>query len=563
MKKANFKRNFAVSENPVICRNCADLAWKAFTFKSKCISTEEIILSHAVAKDVTSLDMKWIYCTEMACEVTENNNVCRFCMACVGEGNYLCLENNKCWPRNKLEQFLPEIEFNIVEPVACLPCVELLVNYFKLASTSASVEEIINEYCQQEGTNSNGFVNFNDVVKFSRGEAARCGVTFNERVVKETLSSGDDSDFKEINIKIEVHDLKDEVGIDLPIKSEHFAEDSKPANLENGKITQAVCSDLCYECPLCKFKTETKADLRSHVGIHIVEPNAESIGDVACTDKSDNQSYLKRHVAFHDKSIVVETYESGTCDFTAKCKAIFKNHSLSVPSVAQQKMIVRRGISKVKMYECETCHFKTKHKGSLINHRLVHRKHCEVQMYECETCKYKTKRKGNLKIHSLVHKENSEVKMYECETCKYKTKHKGNLKQHILVHRENSEVEMYECETCHFKTKRKGHLQQHLLVHRKNSEVDMYECESCLFKTKHKDSLITHNLVHRDISEVKMYECETCKYKTKYKGNFKQHLLVHKENSEVKMYEFERVILRQNIKAVLKNIPLFIKQIVK
>ncbi|KAJ8974201.1 hypothetical protein NQ317_000834 [Molorchus minor] len=103
-------RNFAVSENPVICQNCADLAWKAFTFKSKCISTEEIILSHVVAKDVTSLDMKWIYYTEMACEVTENDNVCRFCMACVGEGNYLCLENNyKCLPRNKLEQYLPEI----------------------------------------------------------------------------------------------------------------------------------------------------------------------------------------------------------------------------------------------------------------------------------------------------------------------------------------------------------------------------------------------------------------------------------------------------------------------
>ncbi|KAJ8974202.1 hypothetical protein NQ317_000835 [Molorchus minor] len=335
-------------------------------------------------------------------------------------------------------------EFHIVQPVVCLPCVDLLINYFKFASTSASVEEIINEYCQQEGTNSNGFVNFNDVVKFSHGEAARCGVTFNTSVVKETLSSDDDSDFKEVDIKIEEHDLKDEVGIDLPNESHNFAEDSKPANLENGEITHALCSDLRYECPLCQFKMETKADLRSHVGIHIVEPNAESIGDVACVDKSDNQSYPKRHVTFDDKSVVVETNRSGTCDFTAKCKVIFKNHSLvhssetfcgqidtngqdlvelnrfyknenerkilrkqtfnigndyrptenneifgvkSVPRVAQQKMVVHRKNAEVKMYECESCHFKTKHRGSFINHRLVHRENYE-EMYKCDVCDF-------------------------------------------------------------------------------------------------------------------------------------------------------------------------------
>ncbi|KAJ8975072.1 hypothetical protein NQ317_011024 [Molorchus minor] len=200
-------------------------------------------------------------------------------------------------------------EFNIIRPVVCVPCVDLLTNYFKFASTSASVEEIINEYCQKQGTNSNGFVNLNDVIKFSHGETERCAVTCKESVIKETLFSDDDK-----------HDVKDEIGVDLPIESEHFAEDSKPANLENGEITHALCSELRYECPLCQFKTETKADLKSHVGIHIVEPNAESIGDVACVDKSDDQSYPKRHVAFHDKSIVVETYESGTCEFTAKRK---------------------------------------------------------------------------------------------------------------------------------------------------------------------------------------------------------------------------------------------------
>ncbi|KAJ8975074.1 hypothetical protein NQ317_011026 [Molorchus minor] len=105
---ADAKGNFAVSGNPVICRKCADLAWRAFTFKSRCISTEGIILSYADAKGVTSLDMKWIYHTGMACEVAKNINVCRFCMTCIGEGDYLCLENIKL-PEKWLEQFLPEI----------------------------------------------------------------------------------------------------------------------------------------------------------------------------------------------------------------------------------------------------------------------------------------------------------------------------------------------------------------------------------------------------------------------------------------------------------------------
>ncbi|KAJ8968206.1 hypothetical protein NQ317_017725 [Molorchus minor] len=95
-----------------------------------------------------------------------------FCMACVGEGNYLCLKNNKCLPGDKMKQFLPEIEFNTHTASSLCALRDLLTNYFKFASTSASVEEIINEYCQQGRTNS-GFVNFDDVVKFSHGEGAK------------------------------------------------------------------------------------------------------------------------------------------------------------------------------------------------------------------------------------------------------------------------------------------------------------------------------------------------------------------------------------------------------
>ncbi|KAJ8976284.1 hypothetical protein NQ317_001923 [Molorchus minor] len=206
----------------------------------------------------------------------------------------------------------------------------------------------------------------------------------------------------------------------------------------------------------------------------------------------------------------------------------------SVSCVVQQKTecldnVAHSENSEMEMYECETCHFKTKYKRSLKSHRLVHRENSEVNMHECELCHFKTKHKGSLKYHLLLHKANSEVEMYECETCQFKTKHKNALRMHVLVHKANSEVEMYECEICQFRTKHKG-------VHKADSEVKMYECEMCPFKAKLKYILKRHLLVHREASEVEMYKCEMCPYKSKYKRNLKHHLLVHRENSEVKMY---------------------------
>ncbi|KAJ8972411.1 hypothetical protein NQ317_010335 [Molorchus minor] len=163
--------------------------------------------------------------------------------------------------------------------------------------------------------------------------------------------------------------------------------------------------------------------------------------------------------------------------------------------------------------------------------------HFEVEMYTCKICQFKTKYKGALNRHLLVHSENSKVKIYSCGTCQYKTKRKETLKKHFLVHRknqlENFEVEVHTCNTCQYKTKHKVDLKKHVLVHvhRENSEVEMYTCEKCQYKTKRKDDLKRHLLVHRDNCEVEMYTCKMCKFKTKHKGNLKTHLLVHSENS--------------------------------
>ncbi|KAJ8973324.1 hypothetical protein NQ317_017339 [Molorchus minor] len=269
------------------------------------------------------------------------------------------------------------------------------------------------------------------------------------------------------------------------------------------------------------------------------------------------------------KSAEVEMYECETCHFRTKRKGALKRH-----------ILVHREDCEVKMYECEICNFKTKCKGSFSTHRLIHRENSEVEMYECKMCTYKTKFKHNLKAHHLIHRESSEVEMYQCETqyingiltdiflihrenskvkiyacetCQFKSKHKGSFKKHLLVHGKIFEMEMYTCEICQYKTKRKEGLKKHLLVHREDSEIEMYKCEKCQYNTKRKGDLKRHLLVHRENTEVEMYKCEKCQYKTKRKEGLKQHLVVHREDSEIEMYKCEKCQYKTNRKEGLKK----------
>ncbi|KAJ8977141.1 hypothetical protein NQ317_011677, partial [Molorchus minor] len=409
-------------------------------------------------------------------------------------------------------------EFNIVQPVVCMNCVELLENYFKFALTCASVEDKINKYCQQEGTNSNGFVNFKGVVKFSCGEGLRWMATGNETVIKkETLSNDDDSDdddggdFTEFDIKIEEHDLKEEMIVDLPSEPEYSLEDSKHHDkLGNEEITQKIFPDLQYKCPLCEFHSKTKAGLRNHVGIHIVEPNGETFRNAICEDQRGNSSDLNR-----------------VCLIAVSMK---QNTVIS-------KVHLQKNTSEVTTYKCSKSEYNTNCKEYLTKHSLVHKSASELTVHKCSKCEFKTKRKYALKRHSLIHKDTSELTMYKCCECEYKTKYQEYLKRHSLVHKDFSEVTIYKCSKCEFKTKYQECLKRHSLVHKDASEFTMYKCSKCEFKTKYQECLKCHSLVHKDSSEVTMYKCNKCEYRAKYRKNLKQHSLIHKDSSEVTMYK--------------------------
>ncbi|KAJ8977136.1 hypothetical protein NQ317_011672 [Molorchus minor] len=361
---------------------------------------------------------------------------------------------------------------DIVQPAACNTCADLLVNYFKFSSTCASVEEKINKYCEQQGTNSNGLINFNKVVKFSCEDALRCAIAFEKIIIKQNVSNDDDSDFQEIGI--EEHDLKEKVAVGLPNKCEHAPE-----------MTM-------YNCCECEFKTKY---LRS----------------------------LKKHSLVHKDASEVTMYKCCQCEFETKHLKSLKKHSL-----------VHKDTSEVTIYKCSNCKFKTKHKAYLKTHTLVHKDSSEVTMYKCCKCDYKTKYQANLKIHNIVHKNASEVTFYKCFKCEYKTKYKFRLNRHSLVHKDASEMTMYECDKCTFKTKYQKDLTRHDLVHKDASEVTMYKCGKCMFKTKYQTDLTRHGLVHKDASEVTMYKCSKCEYKTKNQKYLKTHSLVHKDASEWK-----------------------------
>ncbi|KAJ8975179.1 hypothetical protein NQ317_001828 [Molorchus minor] len=158
---------------------------------------------------------------------------------------------------------------------------------------------------------------------------------------------------------------------------------------------------------------------------------------------------------------------------------------------------------------------------------------------------------GNDANHLLIHKKDPSPLVYGENSSEIK-RGRSHFKTKRLFHKKTAKVEMYECEKCQFKTKRKEYLYKHHLVHRENSEVEMYKCGTCEFKTKRKHSLKVHRLVHRANSEVDTYECDACGFKTKYRWYLKNHLWFIEIILKWRCMNVKRVVLRQNIKSVLK-----------
>ncbi|KAJ8974065.1 hypothetical protein NQ317_016202 [Molorchus minor] len=575
--------NLDISEEPVMCKSCAELVQNAFNFKSISISVEKRIKSFTIT-NATMLDLKEIYKNENnEADVLTKKTICRFCMKCVEDGNAASLDALKMkqvLPEEMLQKVLPELDYTFIrEPMVCPSCVGSLTSYFSIAATCETTEEKVNHYCEQHGTNSKGLIQLIDVHRSVCEDFPEFKLAFNQIVIKKEEPVTDDikSNYTELDVKKEPTDETDDtcnleesqeiqvkVHIGIPEPNTYKCELCKFTTrnkrlFKRHHLTHKNDSEIkTYKCDICDFRAKRPGSLKSHLTTHTDSLDNDFYKCQVCEYRTKNTHILKKHITEHDNNseptIFLFTKTSLKRRYTS---AISANSRLNV-NVASRTIC--RSIKKpteIEMYQCEVCHFKTKYRENFRKHELVHKDDSEVETYQCESCDFRTKYKSSIKLHLLVHNDSIDTSMYtckigdrtlqaedespdkdcpdveifKCDICKFHTKYKTNLSKHLITHKKNeADLRMFKCDLCPFQTIHKRNLKEHILVHKDGFDAELFGCDKCEFKTKHKGSLTRHMLAHKDSSEVKMYTCELCVYKTKHKGNIKRHLLMHNDS---------------------------------
>ncbi|KAJ8969026.1 hypothetical protein NQ314_001974 [Rhamnusium bicolor] len=85
-----------VSDEPVMCTNCAEIIKNSFEFKSTCLNTHNYIVRFVKEKENSKLDLREIYLCRMGCEdivVSKADNICGFCMSLLKSCPFLSLSN--------------------------------------------------------------------------------------------------------------------------------------------------------------------------------------------------------------------------------------------------------------------------------------------------------------------------------------------------------------------------------------------------------------------------------------------------------------------------------------
>lgn len=117
------------------------------------------------------------------------------------------------------------------------------------------------------------------------------------------------------------------------------------------------------------------------------------------------------------KEKTIGPYETKQCTNEKKQKEDLKMYKIN------QKVV-----DKMKFFRCNYCSFKSKHKGVLENHEIIH-------WFRCNLCSYETKRKWSFKRHEQIH--NREIQWIKCVWCPYKTKLRNEFEQHKIIHDRN------------------------------------------------------------------------------------------------------------------------------
>ncbi|XP_023312072.1 zinc finger protein 816-like [Anoplophora glabripennis] len=571
------KLDFDGKSKQIICRICSRKLMEAYKFKSTCLCIDNIIIFY-VDKRASSVDLRDIYTRETKNKqliyALDAHKVCRLCMQLIKD-KFVSINEMDV---NKLEKYMPEINFSVVEdPVICRQCSDSFNTHSSFIRNCLEAEDKIK--CTHSTDIPDSLVWMPSLVSSiePRSEIKSETNEQEEEMSKTepTLAKPEDEEMsikaEPIEIKSELKDTESGVSFHNHNTNIEFVDCMHGCELENVKTRNCIMHEKqlvmehknkleinMYSCNLCGFKTKYKYNIRRHVSNHSSKyglPDDDlpfhnhntNIEFVDCMHGCELEDVKTRNYIMHEKQLVMEhknkleinMYSCNLCGFKTKYKYNIRrhvsNHSSKYGLPDELKLEDSSVENKPDLgnydTECNGQH------SQLASGQRKPEDHVLTQMYKCDKCDFESKYKTSVKHHQLRHKEPSEVHMYECDNCGYKTKYKSHLVSHQSIHGDRSQVRMYTCDACDFQSKHKTSLKHHRLRHKDLSQVQWYKCDACDFKSKYKSSLGYHQLKHKELSEVPTYKCDACDYESKKKSCLVLHQRKHMGPSEAPLYK--------------------------
>lgn len=246
------------------------------------------------------------------------------------------------------------------------------------------------------------------------------------------------------------------------------------------------CSTYCNQtinCKECDFQTKSINEYQNHskqheqmncshfsiqakLNEHDYE-NHEKLNCESCDDFYNFKSELKKHqIHLHSmnqkQEQKLETYKEpafscSSCGFQCKTSKRYKIH-------VQEKHKIKTEVSRTcstfdtepfqeKLYQCKLCEYKSRYKGNLNKHMVVHSK---KRPYKCKISDLMSKHFSGLETHMRGRRKK---RPHKCKLCNFTANQLGNLKTHMLKH---TGVKPFQCILCDYKSTQSGNLTSHI-----------------------------------------------------------------------------------------------------
>ncbi|XP_018561782.1 zinc finger autosomal protein-like [Anoplophora glabripennis] len=439
------KLEFDSESKEVICNTCRRKLSAALEFKTKCLNTNNIIMSYVDRETMLQLDIREVYLKEKRSELVNiscSQKICRLCMQPV-KSEFMCIHEEEL---ETIQKLAPEVNVTIVkDPIVCMPCFDSLCTHNSFLKNCLEIQEkircILNRTateCQIDTLPSDLFVKSEYLDEEMSIKVESVDIKSEDEERSDTLLQGSDiGPFMKNNCK--------------------DAEENGPENKCNTKTEHEA--QVLYKSDICIYQTASKSCLAASCARH--ENNSEVHKCESCEYETENKKLLQRHRLSHKDPSEIRTHQCESCNYETKYRSNF----------------VRRQVKhKARLYKCNFCDFETEWKTRFTSHYIQH-KHANN-----DECVDKTK------DNTLPCKDTSQPLIYKCDGCIYESKDKILFAEHQLIHKDPSQVQLHRCSDCNYETKYRSYIKRHKLKHKDPSQVQMYRCNDCDYETKYSSS---------------------------------------------------------------------------